>query len=250
VNEGFFAELEKPVDFYFIRHGQSEGNIAGILQGRLDYPLTAAGREQAAARGRSLQKMLAGVDDSRILFYSSPLGRAVETAEIIAAQLLTVRPDASPSAGIALPPPVFLDALRELDLGSWTGKTMGDMERADRELWNRFQARSWDAVPGAESAASLFDRAMRVWVKIRDGAIAGGASGMDGGASGRRGAEKVIVVTHHGIIQWMIKSSFGVRSWFPLIPMSNCGLSKLRVEPIPGQSNAYMAWDMINRELD
>jgi probable phosphoglycerate mutase len=233
VNDGFFAEIEKPVDFYFIRHGQSEGNIAGILQGRLDYPLTAAGQEQAARRGLSLQKMLAGAEGGRTLLYSSPLIRAAETARIIAARMAADRPGA---AGIALPPPVFLEVLRELDLGSWTGKTMDDMEKADGELWNRFRAQSWDAVPGAESAASLYDRAMRVWAEIRDGVKA-------------QDAERAIVVTHHGIIQWMIKASFGVRAWFPLLPMSNCGLSKLRVMPIRGQPNAYMAWDMINREL-
>jgi broad specificity phosphatase PhoE len=238
VNEGFFAGLERPVDFYFIRHGQSEGNIAGILQGRLDYPLTAAGRDQAAARGLSLQKMLTvhspRAGNSRILFYASPLSRAAETAQIIASQLTTPRPDA---AAIPLPPPVYLEDLQELDLGSWTGKILPEMPQADPETWKRFQAHSWDAVPGAESASSLHDRAMRVWAGIRDGVK-------------ESGAEKVIVITHHGIIQWMIKATFGVRAWFPLLPMSNCGLSKFRVEPIPGQTNAYTAWDMINRERD
>ncbi|GHV93266.1 phosphoglycerate mutase [Spirochaetia bacterium] len=228
MNEGFFADIEKPVDFYFIRHGQSEGNIAGILQGRLDYPLTAKGREQAAERGRSLRNILSPsrspCEGGRTLLYVSPLNRAVETAEIIAAQ-------------VALPPPVFLEDLQELDLGSWTGKVMPDMEKEDPEGWQQFQARSWDGVPGAESAASLYKRAMRAWTEIRNGTKASGA-------------EKVIVVTHHGIIQWMIKTSFGVRTWFPLIPISNCGLSKLRVEPVFGQTGAYMAWDMINRELD
>ncbi|GHT64875.1 phosphoglycerate mutase [Spirochaetia bacterium] len=233
MNEGFFAELKKPIDFYFIRHGQSEGNIAGILQGRLEYPLTAAGREQAAARGLSLQKMLADVDGSRTLFYASPLSRAAETAHIIAAQLKTARPGA---AEIALPPPVFLDDLQELDLGSWTGKILPEMPQAEPETWKRFQARSWDAVPGAESAASLYDRAVRVWTALREGAK-------------KSGAEAVIVITHHGIIQWLIKTTFGVRTWFPLIPMSNCGLSRLRVEPVPGQPNAHTAWEMINREL-
>ncbi|GHV64612.1 phosphoglycerate mutase [Spirochaetia bacterium] len=241
MNEGFFAELERQTAFYFIRHGQSEGNIAGILQGRLDYPLTAAGREQAAERGRSLQKMLApahtpraGIAGGRTLFYASPLSRAAETAQIIAAELLKPRPGA---AGIDLPPPVFLEDLQELDLGSWTGKVLPEMPNADPELWRRFQARSWDAVPGAESAASLYDRATRVWTALREGAK-------------KSGAETVIVITHHGIIQWMIKTTFGVRAWFPLIPISNCGLSKLWVEPIPGQTNAHLAWEMINQEIN
>jgi probable phosphoglycerate mutase len=224
---GFFAELDKPVEFYFVRHGQSEGNIAGILQGRLDYPLTALGRKQAALRGRSLRDLLAG--GGLTLLYVSPLGRAAETARIIAAELA-----AEPS--VPLPPPEFLEDLQELDLGSWTGKTMAEMRQADTEQWKRFQAQSWDAVPGSESAAALYGRALRVWTHIRGGAK-------------MRAADRVLVVTHYGIIQWMIKTSFGVHTWFPLIPIANCGLSKLRVEPIPGQINAYTAWDMINREL-
>ena len=64
---------------YLIRHGQTERNRANVLQGRSDVPLNDRGRQQAAAAGQKLRE--AGVSFSRI--YTSPLIRAVETAQIV-----------------------------------------------------------------------------------------------------------------------------------------------------------------------
>ncbi|MDR4534650.1 histidine phosphatase family protein [Glutamicibacter sp. PS] len=71
-----------------IRHGQTDWNLAGRLQGQTDIPLNATGRQQAREVGRSLQ---AGAWD---LVLASPLGRAQQTAELIAeeAGLATGRP--------------------------------------------------------------------------------------------------------------------------------------------------------------
>lgn len=65
---------------YLLRHGESEGNIQRINQGRIDMPLTERGRAQAATAGRWLAKL--GVEPEVI--YASPLRRAWETAEIVA----------------------------------------------------------------------------------------------------------------------------------------------------------------------
>ena len=66
-------------DLYLVRHGQTELNVQSILQGWHDSSLTARGREQAltartafAARGVAFDHV-----------YSSPLGRARHTAELI-----------------------------------------------------------------------------------------------------------------------------------------------------------------------
>jgi len=63
-----------------LRHGESEGNLAGILQGQSDYPLTAAGIEQA----QQLASYWKSEDMKFDLIVSSPLLRASRTAEIIA----------------------------------------------------------------------------------------------------------------------------------------------------------------------
>src|SRR5215207_4503027 len=66
-----------PQELLLIRHGQSTANASGVWQGQMEFPLSEEGRRQA----RSVGKALAGERFDAI--YSSPLGRALETAEII-----------------------------------------------------------------------------------------------------------------------------------------------------------------------
>jgi probable phosphoglycerate mutase len=226
LNAGFFSGLERPADFYVIRHGQSKGNADKILQGRGEYALSETGRAQAAERGRLLKTLFSAVHASgkaaqKPLFFSSPQSRAKETALIIAGE-----------AG--LPEPVFLGDLAEMELGIWTGKNWDEVKNDDPSLWAEFRARSWDAIPGAESSAALYDRALRVWAALRDAAA----------AQDTRETVPVIVVTHGGLIQWLLKTTFHCKSWFPLFPIANCGLFKLCVEP-----GAYLCWEEINSPL-
>jgi broad specificity phosphatase PhoE len=216
----FFSGLAASVDFYVIRHSQSEGNAEKILQGRGEYPLSAKGRDQAAERGRSLKTILAGTPPGQILFFSSPQKRALETALIIAGET-------------GLFEPLCLDDLMEMSLGVWTGKTWDQVKNDDPALWADFMAHSWDAIPGAESSASLYRRALRAWSALRDAALS-------------RQASKVIAVTHGGLIQWLLKSTLQCRAWFPLFPIANCGLFKLCVQPRPKEQGAYMCWEEIN----
>ena len=65
---------------YLVRHGETKLNREGVLQGRSDYPLDEAGKRQAEETAAKLREM--GVVFTKV--YSSPLIRAVETAEIIA----------------------------------------------------------------------------------------------------------------------------------------------------------------------
>ncbi len=90
------------------RHGETDWNREGRLQGHADPPLNDRGREQA----RELALRLAGVGLDAI--YASDLRRALETAEVVA-------------AAHALP--VTRDAgLREIDVGSWSGLTREKIE--------------------------------------------------------------------------------------------------------------------------
>src|SRR3712207_5925961 len=65
-------------ELLLIRHGQSTANATGVWQGQMEFPLSECGRWQARRVGRAL----AGERFDGL--YSSPLGRASETAEIIA----------------------------------------------------------------------------------------------------------------------------------------------------------------------
>jgi broad specificity phosphatase PhoE len=74
---------------YFItllRHGESEGNLTGVIQGQSDFPLTPSGEEQAHRLAAFWQAE--GFKFDRII--SSPLRRASQTAEIIARALDTI----------------------------------------------------------------------------------------------------------------------------------------------------------------
>jgi broad specificity phosphatase PhoE len=100
------------------RHGETDWNRDYRFQGHADPPLNAAGREQA----RALAEVLA--EQPLTAVYTSPLRRAAETAEIIAAlHQLPVEP---------------VEALREVDVGSWEGLTRADLEQGDSERFRRW----------------------------------------------------------------------------------------------------------------
>ena len=89
------------------RHGETDWNRIGRWQGHADPPLNEAGREQAAA----LAERLAG--DGIAAIYSSDLRRASATARTVGKQL-----------GLAV---VEDPALREIDVGSWSGLTRAEV---------------------------------------------------------------------------------------------------------------------------
>lgn len=66
---------------YFIRHGLSELNVAGLFAGHTDTPLTSEGKKQAKLAGEQAKNL--NID----LILSSPLKRARKTAEIIAKEI-------------------------------------------------------------------------------------------------------------------------------------------------------------------
>lgn len=103
--------LARRVTMLLLRHGQSEWNSQRRWQGTVDSPLTPLGREQAATTAR----MLATLEQSFGVLWSSDLRRASETASIIGATLRLGSPR--------------LDArLREAHAGEWEGLTPDQIE--------------------------------------------------------------------------------------------------------------------------
>lgn len=78
---------------YLARHGQNVDNVKGILNGHRDEPLTALGEEQAHSTATYIKE--AGLSFDAI--YSSPLKRALNTAEIIAFDLGLSQPQIEPN---------------------------------------------------------------------------------------------------------------------------------------------------------
>jgi len=68
---------------FYVRHGETEMNVAGIWSGRIETPLTKKGQQQAKQAGKSLKTKLPNID----LIICSPLSRAYHTASIIAEEI-------------------------------------------------------------------------------------------------------------------------------------------------------------------
>ncbi len=147
---------EFPHRLIFVRHGETAYNAENRLQGQLDIPLNARGREQARALGGTLRSLI-GREIDRLeaarAFFASPLERARETMEI-----------ARDAMGLS-PGRYRLDAvLKELSFGAWEGLTWQEIETKDPKGLRARREDRWAFVPdGGESYAMLADR-LRPWL--------------------------------------------------------------------------------------
>jgi broad specificity phosphatase PhoE len=139
---------------YYIRHGETEWNADGRLQGTQDIPLNDLGRKQAADAGSILADLFArdGRSEQPLAFVASPLGRARSTMELV-------------RGALELPPADYSidDRLREIGYGDWEGSTLRQMQASDPEVFAKRQADKWTVPPpGGESYAAVQIR-MRDW---------------------------------------------------------------------------------------
>lgn len=149
---------------YLTRHGETQWNVQGRIQGWGNSPLTARGREQASQLGQRL------ADVPLKAVYCSDVDRTRETAEIIiAGRQIEIR---------------RMSQLRETCWGRWEGKTAAEIEAAEPELWARFIARGsqmsehddsceWETqtlVPGGETLEEVNRRISEALEIIRESA--------------------------------------------------------------------------------
>jgi len=156
--------MPRPTVFY-IRHGETDWNVAGRLQGRRDIPLNARGREQAAHCGDILRGLFAreARDPHSLDFVSSPLARATETMALARAAM-GLAPDLYRRDG----------QLVELAFGDWEGCTIAQLHDSDPERIGAREHDKWRFVPpGGESYEMVAGR-MRVWYEglTRDTVVA------------------------------------------------------------------------------
>lgn len=146
------------------RHGETDWNRENRFQGHADPPLNETGRAQAVQLAEALGA------ESLTAVYSSPLRRALETAKIVGAQH-----DVEP---------VPVDALREVDVGSWQGLTRDEARKRYPEQFARWldYGRGWD---DGESYEEMTGRVVPALLAI---------------AAAHRG-ERVLAVTHGGPIR-------------------------------------------------
>lgn len=157
-----------PRRFFLVRHGETDWNVAGRLQGRRDVPLNPLGRIQAGRVGKVLHQ-LAGPAE-RLGFVSSPLARATETMRILRTSLNLPAHDFSTDIRFA-----------ELSFGQWEGHTWPELRRRDFDAVRARDLDPWGYTPpGGENYVELSRRVMAA------------IEGLEGDA---------VIVTHGGVIR-------------------------------------------------
>jgi len=123
---------------YYVRHGLTDWNAAGRLQGHRDIPLNQTGRAEAVRCGQILGDLLAreGRPAADFDYVSSPLSRARETMEIMRAAL-GVKP-----TGYGIEP-----RLTEIAFGEWEGLTYAEVMQRDPEIVARRESDKWEFLP-------------------------------------------------------------------------------------------------------
>ena len=142
---------------YFVRHGETDWNVAGRLQGQRDVPLNGRGRDQASAVGRLLRDMLApNVAD--LDYVASPLQRTRETMGLLRVAM-----------GLPAEPFAMDDRLKEIAFGQWEGRTWRDIRKSEPQTAQARDADRWGYVPPeGESYAMLAER-VKPWLASLDG---------------------------------------------------------------------------------
>jgi broad specificity phosphatase PhoE len=182
-----------PTTIVLVRHGETDWNRERRYQGHADTPLNEDGRNQA----KELANLLAAEPVTAL--YTSPLRRATETAEIIAAKL-----------GVE---PRALEALREIDVGAWEGLTIDQVRGRYPERFDQDWHSGWEE---GETYDELERRVVPALVEL--------GSSHDGG--------HLVGVTHAGPIRAAIAASMGISydDTRPDIgPLANCALFRFAV---------------------
>jgi len=139
-----------PPTIYYIRHGETDWNVVGRLQGRHDVPLNARGRTQAEHCGNILRDLFArsGRNAADFDYVSSPLGRARETMALMRPPL------GLPPDGYCMEP-----RLAEISFGEWEGFTIAQLYNRDPQRIAAREHDKWHFVPpGGESYATVARR--------------------------------------------------------------------------------------------
>ncbi len=159
-----------------VRHGQATANAAGLLLGRSDAPLTAEGRRQAEAVGARLRRP---GHDAIVGLVSSPLRRAVDTAEILGLDR----------------PVVVDDRWVEIDYGEHEGQAL---TAVPADVWQAWRSDPTYRPVGGESLAALGERVREACEELM-------APGTDARSSG-----DVVVVSHVSPIKAAVAWALGV----------------------------------------
>ena len=169
---------------FMVRHGQTTGNVDGLIYGQVDYPLTQKGREQAAA----IRPVLDKFNFDRV--YSSDLSRAIETQQIAIPHVVGIR----------------TPLLREFDVGNLTNvpyaeaeaKYAPQLEDARTNGYDWFEGESYDQILGR----------LRRFLDLLEADP----------------CENVVAFTHNGMLGFMLQLVLGVKFSRTAVKSANCAV--------------------------
>lgn len=212
-------------DLVLWRHGETDHNVAGRVQGRVDVPLNATGTAQAVQAARAL----AALRPSRIV--SSPLARARATAQVLAEEL-------GGGTGAAVPVDVVED-LVERSFGAWEGLTRTQIETGWPEAAQVWRAGGDPQGVGVETRAHAAARVGSAIESLMARSGGGGpapvsscglAGPVEGAADQPPGTGPVVVVAHGSAITLGATYLLGAdpSAWFGLKGLDNAHWAVLR----------------------
>ncbi len=158
---------------YFVRHGETLWNTLRIFQGTSNSPLTETGREQARRLGEKLK------DTEFTTFYSSPLGRTIETSQLIIGD-----------RDIKIE---FIDEFREISVGEMEGVVREEFESKYPEQFHNFFFNPKDYNPKPYKGESFPELVKRVEI------------GLEKIVKKHKENDVVIVVTHGMTLKGIFK---------------------------------------------
>ena len=162
---------------YLLRHGQTEFNVKKLVQGRCDSPLTDLGRKQAGMAAAWLK----GHDVVPDKVVSSPLGRAMDTAQLVACELLGSDAAVEPCEGIIEP----CEGIIERSYGTFEE---GPHDALPTDVWDPGE----DLVPfGGEGSRALQERMVGTLTNLM----------------GSEGIENLLAVSHGSASRQFIKAA-------------------------------------------
>ena len=185
---------------YLIRHAATPANLQkpAKLQGcRTNPDLHSVGVRQAAATRDFL-----AIRPIEVV-YSSPLRRALQTAEII--------------AGPHNLTPVTVDGLTECDVGAWEGRSWEEIRQAEPDNYARYHADpSVNGYRGGENFRQVYDRSARAIDEILT----------------RHAGSTVVVVSHHIVNRTYLAGVLGLGpARARAVSLDNCGISIIHRDP-------------------
>ena len=158
-----------------VRHGETQGNVQGIVQGQSDTPLTERGIQSTLRKAEKIQDMKFDA------VFCSDLSRTVETLKLILGKIT------------GLPDPVYTRDLREIDFGDLTGR----LKKEIMPIILEHKEASDVPYPKGESGGQFIARVKGFFKMLMD----------------RHPGGQILVVTHFGVMETTARQFTGPPSY-------------------------------------